>query len=164
MPPPPLPRAPSPIKQSIRPPSSFQRPASPVKLPPPPPAKPPRAKKTTTTATTSAASARGGARSRATARSSTETLANSGNVTDGYTSSMRGTKSSHSRAKSATESVATKKTNAAPGLKRGGAGGTGSNGSLKENKVAGVRETAAQKEAVKEEKTTRTGRVLRSRR
>jgi hypothetical protein len=94
--------------------------------------------------------------SRATARSSIET-AGTGMVSGaegGYTSgpASRGTKPSQANAKAAAAAAAA---NAASGLKRGGVKGTGSNGSLKENKVAGVKEPAAKKAT--------TGRVLRSR-
>lgn len=70
----------------------------------------------------------------------------------GYTSAAasRGTKASQAKAKAAAEAKAV-----ANGLKRGSVKGAGSNGSLKENKVAGVKEPAAKKAA--------TGRVLRSR-
>lgn len=89
--------------------------------------------------------------SRATARTSIETAGTgvaSGNE-GGYTSAAsRGTKASQAKAKAAAEALAN-------GLKRGGVKGAGSNGSLKENKVAGVKEPAVKK--------TATGRVLRSR-
>lgn len=80
--------------------------------------------------------------SRVSTRSSTETAGT-------QTSGMRGTKSS--KAKAATAAAASE----AKGLKRGGGGNTGSNGSLKENRVAGVKTETASKAT--------TGRVLRSR-
>jgi hypothetical protein len=79
--------------------------------------------------------------SRTTTRSSTET------ATTHVSASTKGTKSSQAK---------TKATNDSKGLKRGNANnGTGSNSSLKENRVAGVKKDSASKPS--------TGRVLRSR-
>ncbi|KAI5857644.1 hypothetical protein BZA05DRAFT_470524 [Tricharina praecox] len=80
--------------------------------------------------------------SRVSTRSSIETAGT-------QASGMRGTKSSKAKAAAAIAAPEAK------GLKRGGGGNTGSNGSLKENRVAGVKTETTGKVA--------TGRVLRSR-
>jgi hypothetical protein len=67
---------------------------------------------------------------------------------------MRGTKSSQAKAKAAAVAAAESEKN--KGLKRGGVNNTGSNGSLKENRVAGVKKETASK-------ANGAGRVLRSR-
>ncbi|KAI5796636.1 hypothetical protein EDC01DRAFT_727643 [Geopyxis carbonaria] len=92
--------------------------------------------------------------SRATTRSSMETVATSaGSSHNEASKGTRGTKSSQAKAKAAA---------AAAGLKRGGVKGAGSNGSLKENRVAGVKEPT--KIGIQKEPTLGgSGRVLRSR-
>jgi hypothetical protein len=69
---------------------------------------------------------------------------------------MRGTKSSQAKAKAAAIAAAAE-SEKNKGLKRGGGmNNTGSNGSLKENRVAGVKKETASK-------ANGAGRVLRSR-
>lgn len=76
------------------------------------------------------------------------------NILEASSASKRGARSSQPRSKA--QSGATSN----PSLKRGGAKGTGSNGSLKENKVAGVRKEAGTKST---NNTANKSRVLRSR-
>lgn len=93
--------------------------------------------------------------SRATTRSSTDTAATSSGSSHENLDETRGTKALQTKTK-ATAAVATS------GLKRGGVKGIGSNGSLKENRVAGVKEKKVS--ATKSKDLTATGgRVLRSR-
>ncbi|TGZ80097.1 hypothetical protein EX30DRAFT_396661 [Ascodesmis nigricans] len=126
-----------------------RRPLSPVKAAP---AKPARQKRPAT-----AASHR--AQSRATARTSIETAATSASADVGYASTKE-PKSLQARSKALSASTH----NNPPSLKRGGAKGAGgSNGSLKENKVAGVKEPAATKGRARTNTTSSAGRVLRSR-
>lgn len=95
--------------------------------------------------------------SRATTRSSTDTAATSSGSSHENSAGIRGTKASQAK----TKAVATVVTS---GLKRG-VGGIGSNGSLKENRVAGVKEKQAPAtKSVGDLTAVATGgRVLRSR-
>ncbi|KAF8251434.1 hypothetical protein K440DRAFT_658830 [Wilcoxina mikolae CBS 423.85] len=118
--------------------STPQRTASPIKLP-----KGTRTRKIVLNTTSSSRPT-----SRATTRSSTETAGTA------VSAGMRGTKSSQAKAKAAAVAAAESEKN--KGLKRGGMNNTGSNGSLKENRVAGVKKETASK-------ANGAGRVLRSR-
>lgn len=96
--------------------------------------------------------------SRATTRSSTDTAVTSSGSSHENSAGIRGTKASQAKTKAVATVVAS-------GLKRGGVGGIGSNGSLKENRVAGVKEKQAPAtKSVGDLTTVATGgRVLRSR-
>ncbi|KAF8540910.1 hypothetical protein BDD12DRAFT_909075 [Trichophaea hybrida] len=118
--------------------STPQRTASPIKLP-----KGTRTRKIVLNTTSSSRPT-----SRATTRSSTETAGTA------ISAGMRGTKSSQAKAKAAAVAAAESEKN--KGLKRSGVNNTGSNGSLKENRVAGVKKETASK-------ANGAGRVLRSR-
>ncbi|PWW79188.1 hypothetical protein C7212DRAFT_349160 [Tuber magnatum] len=163
MPPPPLPVHPSsglnlsPGKPSLPPSSSPVRSSS--------PARPLPAKKTVGRTTRkvpsngSIASASTRPSSRATTRSSLETTATSAGSSQEVLG-VKATKSSQAKGKAA----ATMTTNTAnTGLKRGGVKGNPSSGSLKENKVAGVKEKPSSKVTKKEAAAATGGRILRSR-
>ncbi|KAG0642632.1 Borealin N terminal-domain-containing protein [Tuber brumale] len=156
MPPPPLPAHPSsgpslsPGKPSLPPSSS--------------PARPLPAKKTVGRTTRkvpsngSIASASTRPSSRATTRSSLETIATSAGSSQEVT---KATKSSQAKGKAASTMTAN---TANTGLKRGGVKGNPSSGSLKENKVAGVKEKPSSSKVTKKEAAAPTGgRILRSR-
>lgn len=95
--------------------------------------------------------------SRATARSSTDTAATSSGSSHENSAEIRGTKAPQTKAKATTAVITS-------GLKRGVAA-VGSNGSLKENRVAGVKEKQAPNTKLAGDLTAVAtgGRVLRSR-
>ncbi|CAZ81833.1 unnamed protein product [Tuber melanosporum] len=165
MPPPPLPAHPSsgpslsPGKPSLPPSSSPVRSSS--------PARPLPAKKTVGRTTRkvpsngSIASASTRPSSRATTRSSLETTATSAGSSQEVT---KATKSSQAKGKAASTMTANTVNTANTGLKRGGVKGNPSSGSLKENKVAGVKEKPSSSKVTKKEAAAPTGgRILRSR-
>ncbi|RPB02399.1 hypothetical protein L873DRAFT_1673622 [Choiromyces venosus 120613-1] len=165
MPPPPLPAHPSsglslsPGKPSLPPSSS-----SPVRSSSP--ARPLPAKKTVgrtarkVPSSGSIASASTRPSSRATTRSSLETIATSAGGSSQEILGAKGTKSSQAKGKAAATTTNTANT----GLKRGGVKGNPSSGSLKENKVAGVKEKPSSSKTTKKEAAATTGgRILRSR-
>jgi len=151
MPPPPIVMSPNPLRTSTK--SNLPSSSSPVRLSSPqrsgsPVKLPPKAGRTRRGPSLSSNATSYRPVSRATTRSSTETAA--------VSSSVRTQRAKNSPTKTKASPSAGASPNNTTGLKRGGVKGTGSNGSLKENRVAGVKKDKAIKAA-------NAGRVLRSR-